>query len=164
MLASFIFSSLIRHHRSGCLRRFNAGAWFGCGPRGPRAVTVAELLGGLPPSVVPFRLPALEDGLDASLDNVDLAETATDLRLLVSMSRSRGAEVWGARWADLGDKVDSSDGVEESFPDSAAARRSGVDVSGLPCSGVSRTALIWGVDANCGVDAGLAVLLYTPEA
>ena len=83
----------MRHHRSGCLRRFNVGAWFGCGARGAEAFTVAELLRGLPPSVVPLRLPALEEGRDASLDNVVRAETATDFRLLVSLSRSRGAEV-----------------------------------------------------------------------
>ncbi len=103
--------------------------------------------------------PPSTKGREASLESVVRAEAATDLRLLVSASRSRKIGVAAGRLAVAGDATDSNDKVEESFPDSGADSRSGVEISGLLCSDISRTAPICGVETICGVEAGLAVLL-----
>ena len=158
VLASLIFSSLIRHQRSLCFRRFAGLAPFVVDGRAAEEVVAVGVAGVLGAGLLE-RLFLTEF---ESFDTVDRAEAATDFKLIASGSRSLREDESSCtepRPLTAGDErgivsVDtwltlSMEGLEESAIE-VGDIRSGVDAFGLGSPDLG-TARIRGVDAGLGL-------------
>jgi hypothetical protein len=153
VLASLTLSSLMRHHRSCCFRRFGLAA--------DLDVRVLDAAPSVAVSTEPFTVAVLlvrDDGREVILDKVDLADAAADMMLFVSGSRSLRAEPGTARLdEDAGRSLDeaglrrfalakaseSSEGVDELLESAVGVL--GVDMEGLLCIDLSAAASPRGV-------------------